>query len=46
MAGIINWNRLEKTRRPGHYRRRAHRKNANKKFERAKKLKPTGGSLK
>ena len=53
MAGIVNWNELEKTMRPGYCRRRAHREDANKKLERAKKLKPktynlkpNGGSLK
>ncbi len=53
MAGIVNWNELENARRSGYYRRRAHKEEANKKLERAKKLKPktynlkpNGGSLK
>ena len=53
MTGIINWNEMWKVMMSGDYRRRAHEEDANKKLERAKKLKPktynlkpTGGSLK
>ena len=38
--GIINWNELEKARRSGYYRRRAHEEDEDKKLERTKKLKP------
>jgi hypothetical protein len=43
---IVNWNELEKARRSGYYRRRAHREEANKKLERTKKLKPKTYNLK
>ena len=44
--GIINWNELEKTRRSGYYRRRAHGEEANKKLERTKNLIPKTYNLK
>ena len=43
---IVNWNELEKTRRSGYYRRRAHEEDEDKKLERTKKLKPKTYNLK